>query len=196
MIRHHRYGFLTRWFLRIRLFSFLAATWAVFFSVFTLIGLRVGFEYDDGLVFSTPAFQIAREEQAEPGSNDYWNAVNRAHKLERTKPAAWLTAWFFKALGFKVDILCQRGPDGSDSLVQRWKPLADNFFFAADENQKYEFLEKKPVVLYFAASDADIIQARKAGVAAVRIRKSSKSALPSEFTPRKFKEPVLPLSEF
>ena len=189
-------SFLKKWLLRLKIFSFLAATWAVFFSVFTLMGLRVGFEYDDGLVFSTPAFQSDRDLKVEPGSGDYWNAVNRAYKLERTKPAAWLTAWFFRVFGFKVDIICQRDPAGSDSLVQRWKPLADNFFFAADENQKYEFLEHKPFVLYFAASDAGIIQARKAGVTAVRIRKSPKSTLPSEFTPRKFKEPVLPLSEF
>ena len=189
-------SFLKKWLLRLKIFSFLAAIWAVFFSVFTLMGLRVGFEYDDGLVFSTPAFQSAREEKAEPESKDYWNAVNRAYKLERTKPVPWLTAWFFKIFGFKVDILCQRDPAGADSLVQKWKPLADNFFFAVDENQKYEFLEHKPVVLYFAASDADIIQARKAGVVAVRIKKSYKSILPSEFTPRKFKESVLPLSEF
>ncbi len=189
-------GFLKKWLLRLKIFSFLAATWAVFFSVFTLMGLRVGFEYDDGLVFSTPAFQSALDEKVEPGSKDYWNAVNRAYKLERTKPAPWMAAWFFRVFGFKVDILCQRDPAGADSLVQRWKPLADIFFFAENENQKYEFLEKKPFILYFAASDADIIQARKAGVAAVRIRKSSKSKLPSEFNPRKFKESVLPLSEF
>lgn len=188
--------FLKKWFLRLKIFSFLVAIWAVFFSVFTLMGLRAGFEYDDGLVFSAPAFRSAGIEKTEQGSEDYWNAVNRAYKLERTKPVPWLTAWFFRVFGFKVDILCRRGPAGSDSLVQRWKPLADNFFFAADDNQVYEFLEHKPVVLYFAVSDADIVQARKAGVSAVRIRKNRRSTLPSEFTPRKFQEPVLPLSEF
>ncbi len=108
----------------------------------------------------------------------------------------WLTALFFKVLGFKVSLLAQRDPAGSDSLAQSWKPLADNFFFSADENQTYEVLEKKPFTLYFAASDAGIIQARKAGVWAVRIRKNKGSSLPAESTPRKFKEPVLPLSEF
>jgi len=189
-------AFLKKWMLRFKIFSLLAATWAVFFSVFTLMGLRAGFEYDDGLAFSTPAFKSSSEVKTEPGSKDYWNAVNRSYKLERTKPAVWLTAWFFKALGFKTAIICQRDPAGSDSLVQNWKPLADDFFFAADENQKYELLEKKHFTIYFAASDADIIQARKAGVWAVRIRKGGKSMLPSESTPHKFKEPVLPLSEF
>jgi acid phosphatase class B len=182
--------------LRLKIFSFLAATWAVFFSVFTIMGLRAGFEYDDGLVFSTPAYKTAQKSGAEPGSKDYWNAVNRAYKLERAKPVVWLTAWLCRAFGFKVAIICQRDPAGSDSLAQSWKPLAQDFFFTDDENQKYELLEKKPFTLYFAVSDADVIQARKAGVWAVRIRKNKKSVLPAEATPRMFKEPVLPLSEF
>ena len=188
--------FLKRWMLRFKIFSFLAATWAVFFSVFTIMGLRAGFEYDDGLVFSTPAYKTAQKSGAEPGSRDYWNAVNRAYKLERAKPAVWLTAWLCRVFGFKVAIICQRDPAGSDSLAQSWKPLAQDFFFAEDENQKYELLEKKSFTLYFAVSDADVIQARKAGVWAVRIRKNKKSVLPAEASPRKFKEPVLPLSEF
>ncbi|MBU2572957.1 MAG: hypothetical protein KKH28_02625 [Elusimicrobia bacterium] len=189
-------AFLKKWFVRLKILSFLAATWAVFFSVFTLLGLEVGFEYDDGLAFSTPAFQSAQKEPAEPFSKDYWSLVNRACNLERTKPVVWLSAWFFKALGFRVNIFCQRAPAGSDALVRSWKPLAGNFYFTPDEDQKYQLLEKKRFVLYFASSDGGIIQARKAGVAAVRIQKSQKSVLPYEYNPRKFKEPVLPLSEF
>jgi hypothetical protein len=189
-------AFLKRWFNRLRIFSFLAATWAVFFSVFTLLGFRAGFEYDDGLAFSTPAFQSARKEHTDTLSQEYWSSVNRACNLERTKPAVWLSAWFFKVFGFKIDIFCQRDPAGSGALVRSWKPLADNFYFAPEEDQKYQLLEKNRFILYFASSDGGIIQARKAGVAAVRIRKSKKSVLSYEYNPRKFKEPVLPLSEF
>lgn len=188
--------FFKKWFNRLRTLSFLVAIWAVFFSVFTLTGLRIGFEYDDGLSFSTPAFQTAQKDGAEILSPRYWTAVNSNYRLEHTKPAVWLSAWFFKVLGFKIDIFCQRDPAGSDSLERNWKPLADNFHFVADEDQKYQLLEKNPFSAYFASSDAGIIQARKAGVAAVRIRKSKKSILSYEFNPRKFGEPVLPLSEF
>ena len=188
--------FLKRWMLRLKIFSFLAATWAVFFSVFTIMGLRAGFEYDDGLVFSTPAYKTAQKSGTEPGSKDHWNAVNRAYKLERSKPAVLLTAWLFRVFGFKVDIICQRDPAGSDSLTQSWKPLAGGFLFVSDENGKYELLEKQRFTVYFAVSDSDVIQARKAGVWAVRIRKNKRSVLPGEATPRKFQEPVLPLSEF
>ena len=189
-------AFLKKWLYRLKLFCFLAAIWAVFFSVFTLMGLRAGFEYDDGLSFSTPAFQTADKDKAEPFSKDYWNSVNRSFKLERTKPAVWLTARFFKFLGFKVDIFCQRDPAGSDTLVQSWKSLADDFYFTPEEDQKYQLLEKNHFLVYFASSDGGIIQARKAGVTPVRIRKSGKSELPYEYNPRKLKESVLPLSEF
>ncbi|MBI4803448.1 MAG: hypothetical protein HY796_13090, partial [Elusimicrobia bacterium] len=146
-------AFLKKWFSRLKIFSFLAATWAVFFAVFTLLGLRAGFEYDDGLAFSTPAFQSARKERAGALSQEYWSSANRSYKLERTKPAVWLSAWFFKAFGFRIDIFCQRDPAGSDALVRSWKPLADNFYFTPEEDQKYQLLENKRFVLYFASSD-------------------------------------------
>ena len=189
-------AFLKKWFLRFRICSFLAASWAVFFTTFTVMGLRAAFEYDDGLVFSTPAYNAAKNRGTGPDSSAYWNAVNVSYKLERTKPAVWATAWLLRLLGFKVDIICHRGPAGSDGLVRSWKPLAGEFFFTVDENSKYELLEEKQFALYFAVSDSDVIQARKAGVWTVRVRKNRKSVLPAEASPRKFGEPVLPLSEF
>lgn len=189
-------AFVKKWFDRLKVFCTLVATWAVLFAVFTLMGLRAGFEYDDGLRYTSPAYQAAQKSAAAPFSEDFWSKVNGDSKLERTKPAVWLSAWFFKAFGFKIDIFCQRSPAGSEGLVRDWRSLADMFYFTPDEDQKYQLLEKARYAVYFAASDGGIIQARKAGVWAVRVRKSDKSVLPGEYNPRKFKEPVLPLSEF
>lgn len=189
-------AFIKKWLNRLKVFCMLAATWAVFFSVFTLLGVRAGYEYDDGLRYTTPAYQAAQKAKAAPFSADFWTMVNGDHKLERTKPVVWLSAWFFRAFGFKIDIFCQRGSGGSEGLVREWRPLADAFHFTPDEDQKYQLLEKGRYAVYFAASDGGIIQARKAGVWAVRVRKSAKSALQHEYNPRKFKEPVLPISEF
>jgi len=189
-------AFLKKWMLRLKIFSLLAATWAVFFSVFTIMGLRTAFEYDDGLVFSTPAYNEAGPMPAQGDAKDYWNAVNRSYKLERAKPAVWLAAWTLRLFGFKIAIVCQRDPAGSDSLVRSWTPLAERFYFVSDENSRYELLEKERFLLYFAVTDSDVIQARKAGIWAVRLRKSRKSALSGAAEPRRFNEPVLPLSEF
>ena len=46
--------FLKKWMLRLKIFSFLAATWAVFFSVFTLMGLRAGSSTTTALSFPRP----------------------------------------------------------------------------------------------------------------------------------------------
>ncbi|MCX5786477.1 MAG: hypothetical protein NTX59_12405 [Elusimicrobia bacterium] len=236
-------AFFSKWFARLRAFAMLAGAWGVLFSVITLIGFKVGFEYDDGLVFSTPAFKSAQGSKAEPSATltiapardlplsfsagkradaeyispggygletkgrglpdediasgaDYWNAVNRAYKYEHIKPIPWLTAWFFKVLGFKVEIFCGRGQEGSDSLENSWKTLADYFHFTTDENKKYELLERSRFIFYFTPSDEGVIQAKKAGVTPVRIRKNKKSLNNCLYNPGEFRERILPLSEF
>ncbi len=174
----------------------LAGAWGFIFSVNSLIGFRAGFEYDDGLVYSTPAFQEAAKDQLEAGSPDYWNAVNRAYTYERLKPVPWLTAWALKVIGFRIAFFLDRGPEGSDSLEAGWSRLADDIYFTRSDNEKYELLEKNRFVLYAGPSDAGIIQARKAGVTPLRINKSKTSVNPLESTPGKFSERYLPLSGF
>ena len=185
-----------KWFGRVKAFCMLAGAWGFLFSVNSLIGFRAGFEYDDGLVYSAAAFQAAAKAQLTEGTPDYWNAVNRAYAYERLKPVPWLSAWALKVLGFRIAIFCDRGQEGSDSLEAYWSRLADDFYFIKSDNEKYEILEKNRFVLYAGPSDAGIIQARKAGVTPLRVKKSGNSTNPLESSPGKFKERTLPLSEF
>ncbi|PIU19719.1 MAG: hypothetical protein COT18_06020 [Elusimicrobia bacterium CG08_land_8_20_14_0_20_59_10] len=189
-------AFFSTWFSRLKAFCMLAGAWGFIFSVNSLIGFRAGFEYDDGLSYSTPAFQAARKEALEAGTPDYWNAVNRSYMYERLKPAPWLAAWALKAAGIRIEVFCDRGPEGSDSLAASWRRLAGDFHFTRDENEKYSLLEKKRFILYAGASDAGIIQARKAGVYPLRLQKSPGSELRFDYTPGKFGERRLPLSRF
>jgi hypothetical protein len=129
-------------------------------------------------------------------SPDYWKTVNGSYKLERVKVFPYLTAWIFKIFGFKIHVFAFRDSLGSEKLVQDWKPLANEFYFFTDDNQKYETLDKNNFVIFFANSDSDIIQAKKSDVFAVRVKRSKKSVNKSAYNPGKFKEPVLPLSEF
>lgn len=188
--------FFQKWWGRFRAFAMLAGAWGFIFSVNSLIGFQAGFEYDDGLVYSTPAFQAAEKDKLEAGTPDYWNAVNRSYAYERLKPVPWLTAWTLRVLGIKVAFLLDRGEEGSDSLEASWRTLADHFYFTRTEDEKYKVLEKKRFILYAAASDSGIIQARKAGVTPLRIRKSPKSVNPLGSNPGKFGERTLPLSGF
>ena len=188
--------FFTKWFSRLKAFCMLAGAWGFIFSVNSLIGFQAGFEYDDGLSYSTPAFQAAQKESLEAGTPDYWNAVNRAYPFERLKPVPWLSAWALKAAGIRIALFCDRGPEGADSLEASWRRLSDDFHFTADENAKYAILEKKRFILYAGASDSGIIQARKAGVFPLRLQKSSRSELKFDYNPGKFGERRLPLSRF
>lgn len=189
-------AFLGVWYGRFKALCMLAGAWGFLFSVNSLIGFRAGFEYDDGLVYSTPAFQAAAKDKLEPGSPDYWNAVNRSFSYERLKPVPWLAAWSLKALGVKISVFCDRGREGSDSLEAAWRRLADQFHFPASEDEKYRLLEKYRFALYASPSDSGIIQARKAGVTPLRIKKSRSSVNPLESNPGKFGERTLPLSGF
>ena len=156
------------------------------------MGLRAGSSTTTALSF--PArFQSALEAKTGTGSKTTGTRLT-APTTWADQTVVWLTAWFSRPSASRWPSWPAR-PAGSDSLVQNWKPLANDFFLPMRTGLT-SYLKKKPFTLYFAASDAGIIQARKAGVWAVRLRKSGKSSLPAESTPRKFKEPVLPLSEF
>lgn len=189
-------AFFGKWYGRVKAFCMLAGAWGFLFSVISLIGFQAGFEYDDGLVYSTPAFQAAEKDKLEPGTPDYWNAVNRSFGYERLKPVPWLAAWSLKALGVKIALFCDRGREGSDSLEASWRKLADYFYFISSEDEKYRLLEKHRFILYAAPSDSGVIQARKAGVTPLRIAKGAKSVNPLESNPGKFQERSLPLSGF
>ncbi len=221
---------LQRWINKLRNLAILAGTWAVLFSVITIIGFKIGFEYDDGLVFSTPAFnqasgglpmamplvpcaQIPLESTGDikgespsngqlgqttisPDKKDYWNFLNRSYKLERTKLIPLFTAGIFKTFGFDIYVICMREDIGTDSIKHSWKPFINEFIFVENNLKKYKVLEKGNFVLYFANSDADIIQARKANTTVIRLKRSSKSVNKTLYTPGKFNEFILPLSEF
>ncbi|OIN99501.1 MAG: hypothetical protein COX65_01100 [Elusimicrobia bacterium CG_4_10_14_0_2_um_filter_56_8] len=188
--------FFSTWMGRLKAFSMLAGAWGVLFSVNSLIGFQAGFEYDDGLVYSTPAFQAAAKDKAPADSPDYWNSVNRSFSYERLKPVPWITAWTLRALGIRISFFCDRGSEGADSLEASWRNLADRFYFTKTEDEKYKILERNKFILYAAASDSGIIQAKKAGVIPLRLRKSRKSVNPLASTPGKLGEVTLPLSEF
>jgi acid phosphatase class B len=188
--------FFSTWFARFRAFAMLAGAWGFLFSVNSLIGFQAAFEYDDGIVYSTPAFQAAVKDKTEPGSPDYWNAVNRSYSYERLKPVPWAAAWALRVLGVRIAFVLDRGPEGADSLEASWRRLADSFYFTRGEDEKYKVLEKRRFVLYAAPSDSGVIQARKAGVTPLRIKKSPGSVNPLESNPGKFGERSLPLSGF
>jgi len=51
-------------------------------------------------------------------------------------------------------------------------------------------------VLFLGSTDRELLEAKKAGVFAVRVKRGSKAVLGGEYNPGQMGEIVLPLSEF
>lgn len=170
--------------------------WGLAFSLVTIGRLKVGFDYDDTLVFSTPAFDKAFHSGAQPFSPQFWSVVNKSYELERPKLVANALAWTFRLFGFRVSIVSARPPYDGDALKKEWRRLASQFVFAGDPGAKHAVLAQGNYVLFFGDSDSDIAQGRLARVTSVRIKRSPKSSYKEDYHPGSLRELVIPFSEY
>ena len=174
----------------------LLGLWGLVFSLVTIGRLRVAFDYDDTLVFSTPAYDKAFHSGALPFSGRFWSVVNRSYDVERPKLVTNLMAWAFRLIGFQITILAGRPAEDSEALHKEWRHLTSRFIFAPDDRNRIAALGQGHHVIFFWDSDSDIQQARRAGVPVVRIRRSLKSSYKEDYHPGTLRELVLPLSEY
>ncbi|MFA6002963.1 MAG: hypothetical protein WC881_02740, partial [Elusimicrobiota bacterium] len=65
-----------------KILAFLSV-WGLIFSLATITKMSVAFEYDDGLVFSTPAYVKAFASVQQPFGPDFWSVVNRSYDIEQ-----------------------------------------------------------------------------------------------------------------
>ena len=86
----------------------LMSCWGLIFSLATITKLCVAFEYDDGLVFSTPAYKKAFASVPQPFTPQFWSVVNRSCDVEQPKFLSQALAWGFRLCGFKVAIIADR----------------------------------------------------------------------------------------
>jgi len=176
----------------------LMSCWGLVFSLATITKLAVAFEYDDGLVFSTPAYVKAFASVQTPFTPQFWSVVNKSYDIERPKYLTYSLAWAFRLFGFKVAIIADRPSTDGDGLRKEWRHLTPKtlFYFAGDRGDRKTFLEKGNFVLLFADSDTAIMDSRKAGVYAVRVKKSARSYKKEDYHPGTLGELVLPLSNY
>lgn len=175
----------------------LMSVWGLIFSLVTIARLGVAFTYDDGLVSSAAAFEKAAGAVQQIRGPEYWKIVNNAYELESPKVVPYLIALGLRAFGFRVTILAERGPSGGDALKKEWRHLAPRgFVFVPEPGEISLHLQDGRYVLFFSDGDRELLEAKKAGVYAVRIRRGSKSVNTDEYNPGKMGEVVLPLSQF
>jgi hypothetical protein len=173
-----------------RTFVFFAATWAVIFSTSTVLGASAAFEYEDGYAWTTPVFAKADAQGLPKGSPDYWNLVNRSSEKERTKPLPWLASWALRIAGFRVELIAERGREGSEALLARRMPPAAEFHLIKAE-ERAELLKKKEYTLYFAVSDEQVALARQLDITPVRVLRNPRSRFKAAQTPGRYGETTL-----
>src|SRR5258708_20460851 len=74
----------------------LMMVWGLIFSLVTIWQLRVGFDYDDTLVFSTPALNQAYASGAIPFSPEFCKVVNLSYDLYYPKLLEYAFACTFR----------------------------------------------------------------------------------------------------
>ncbi len=164
----------------------------VTFTSVNIADLKVGFDYDDTLIFSTQAFRAGERSGNPYYSPEYWRVVNNSFNLEKVKLVPMTTALLYKALGFDVVIITARQGYGGEKLQEHWKWLAKEFYF---ERNKSSILEKGRFVAFFGDSDSDITEALKAGVKPIRVKRSKESDYKGKYHPGQYKECILPFSD-
>jgi len=175
----------------------LMSVWGLIFSLVTIARLGVAFVYDDGLVASAAAFEKAAGAVQQVRGPEYWRIVNNAYDLETPKLVPYSIALLCRAFGFRVTILAERGASGGDALKKEWRHLCPRgFVFVAEPEDLHMHLQDGRYVLFFGDGDREMLEAKKAGVFAVRVRRGAKAVNAGEYNPGKLGELVLPLSQF
>lgn len=175
----------------------LMSVWGLIFSLVTIARLGAAFAYDDTLVESSAAFAKAEGQVQQLRGPEFWKIVNNAYDLESPKLLPYGLACALRAFGFRILILAERGSSGGEALKKEWRRLAPRgFAYVADPGDLHLHLQDGRYVLFFGSGDRELLEARKAGVYAVRVKRGKKAVSGGEYNPGQLGEVVLPLSEF
>lgn len=175
----------------------LMSVWGLIFSLVTIARLGVAFAYDDTLVNSADAFAKAGGAGQALRGPDYWKTVNNAYDLESPKLLPFAVAGLARVFGFHVLILAERQASSGDALKKEWRRLAPKgFVFVPEPEDLHLHLQDGRYVLFLGSTDRELLEAKKAGVYAVRVKRGRGSVLGGEYSPGRMGEIVLPLSEF
>lgn len=183
-------SFILKWYQRFKTFVYLYATWAVIYATVNISGLSVAFEYEDVLVYSGDTYLKAKNQNPK----DLHQFLNENSNLDRIKIIPFFIYKTLRFFGFSTDIIVDRKNISTQKILLRWK--GSDIYFVEGPNEKYELLNSKNYLIFFANSDDGIIQARKSGVYPLRIKRNPKSMNPLDYNPSKYGERVIPFSEF
>ena len=149
--------------------------------------LKVGFDIDDTVLYSEPAFQHYIKEHGTPIDYGWINANDNQFSIPIT-PTIELVH-FFKTNGHEVYFITARSGENGDilaeylTIVLRYEIRKDvNLFFMPKDTlngkkytSKHRKMNELGLDLFYGDSDLDIIAALKAGIHPVRVVRHQKS---------------------
>lgn len=159
--------------------------------------INVGFDVDDTLLFSTPAFLKATEEGAPEYSEEWWVTVNNSDEGNSViKKVAEKILNEHKAKGdgiFAITARRSKGGDGLRNFLNKTFGIKkENVYFT---NKKAEKIRELNIKIFYGDSDSDITAAQDVGVEGIRILRSLKSSYKEKYNPGEYGEKIIPDSE-
>ncbi|MCX7641103.1 MAG: hypothetical protein N2Z20_00515 [Elusimicrobiales bacterium] len=179
-----------KWYIRFKIFTYIFAIWAVIYSTINICGFSLAFEYDDVLTYTTDSYLKAKDLKGD----EFYKKINENCYYDRIKIIPFTIYKIAKLFGFSTDIIFDRKNIATEKLFSKWR--GSEIHFVTDSNEKFKILENKKYLIFFANSDDGIIQAKKANVYPIRIKRNPKSLNPLSYNPGKFGEKQIPLSQF
>jgi len=155
---------------------------------------EVGFDLDDTLVFSTPAFERGFDRTGKAFSKTFWSVVNTSDaKHSCIKPEAAELVRKHRKQGRELFVITARQPVRADA-VRRFVELEfgiprDHVFFEPED--KTERLKTLGIDIYYGDSDSDISDAQEANIKPIRVQRNPKSNYDEKYNPGKFGEEIL-----
>ncbi len=140
---------------------------------------RAGFDIDDTLLFSTPAFDVGQASSHAYDSEPFWTLVNGSDRgNSRVKLSTRQIVERYQARGIPIYAITARsgfGGDGLKSFISDELGIpANHVFFEPDG--KADRIRSLRLDVYFGDSDSDIEDAMDAEAKPVRIQRSPKSS--------------------
>lgn len=165
---------------------------------------RAGFDIDDTLLFSTPAFAIGFASPHEYGSEPFWTLVNNSDRgNSEIKSSTQTIVESYRQRGIAVYAITARAGHGGDGLrafVSEALGIPEtNIYFEPDG--KTDRIRELRLDVYFGDSDSDMEDAMAAGARAVRIQRSPRSSYRNKdgslrkYQPGRYAEAVVADSE-
>ncbi len=160
--------------------------------------LKVGFDVDDTILFSSPNFDVANNTDIEKFSKEYWEMVNSSdEKYSKIKKKTVEIIKKHLENGDEVFVITARPSYGKEGLVNFLNKALnipkENIFF--EPESKVQRIKELKLDYFYGDSDNDIQDAIEAGSVGIRIKRSPLSGYKKKYNPGKFNEKIIEDSE-